>query len=172
VKRLLAEVRAASAADLHYLALFGALALPDICGALASDNGRSSGPKFKDWLRANVPEQAGQADEIYGLRCSLLHQGRATPHGTTIPVAFTGSSGRLHDLSMDVDGVRVAWLASDVFVEEVASGVERWLAQSGQTKTVQRNREAFARLRPNGLPPYVVGRPVIARPPLPRERFM
>jgi hypothetical protein len=75
VSELVSQVRAAANADLYYLALFGVLVLPDICGALDSDNGRASGPKYKDWVRKNVPQQAGQAEEIYGLRCSLLHQG-------------------------------------------------------------------------------------------------
>jgi hypothetical protein len=93
VAELIGQTHAASAAGMYYLALFGILAVPDICGALDSDNGRASGPKYKDWLRAHVPEHAARADEIYGLRCSLLHQGRALPHGSTVPVAFTFPPG-------------------------------------------------------------------------------
>jgi hypothetical protein len=52
------------------------LALPDICGALASENGRASGSKYKTWLRDNVPSLASGADLIYGPRCSLVHQGK------------------------------------------------------------------------------------------------
>ena len=60
------------AAGLYFLALHGALTLPDICGALESDTGTASGAKYKAWLRANVPGLASDAELIYGLRCSLL----------------------------------------------------------------------------------------------------
>ena len=160
---LIAQIRAAAAMGLHYLALMGALSLPDVCGALASANGKASGPKYKDWLRANVPEQAGSADAIYGLRCSLLHQGRALPHGSVFPIAFTfPPSVQLHNLSTVVNGQQVGWMSVPVFVEEVTRGAERWLAQHGMTNTVQRNLEQFARYRPEGLPPHVAGAPVIA----------
>jgi hypothetical protein len=159
---MIRQIRAAAAAGLHYLALYGALALPDICGALASDDGKASGSKYKGWLRANVPEQAGGADIIYGLRCSLLHQGRALPHGSVFPMAFTAGPGGLHNLSTVVNGEQVGWCHIDEFVREVTAGVEQWFAQYGTTNTVVRNLDKFVRVRPEGLPPHVVGIPVIA----------
>ena len=84
---MIRQIRAAIAAELPYVALFGILALPDICGALESENGKATGPKYKAWLTANVPEEAAIADMLYGLRCSLLHQGSAYPHGGFFPVA-------------------------------------------------------------------------------------
>jgi hypothetical protein len=162
MKELIEQIRAASAHGLYYLALYGTLTLPDICGALASDNGRASGAKYKDWLRTNVPEHAADADEIYGLRCSMMHQGQALPHGGHFPIAFTApGTGQLHNLSTVVGDEQVGWMSIELFVAEVTSGAERWLAQYGDSNTVQRNLEKFARLRPEGLPPHVSG-PVIA----------
>lgn len=165
VQEIIRQVRAASAAGLYYLALFGALTLPDICGALASKDGKASRSKYTAWLRDNVPEQAGDADIIYGLRCSLLHQGRALPHGGTFPIACMFPSpgvGQLHNLSTDVNGDRVGWLSIPMFVDEVTRGTEEWFWKFGTTETVTRNMEKFARIRPEGLPPHVVGSPVIA----------
>ncbi len=102
---LIAQIRAATDAGLYYFALMGALMLPDICGALNSENGRASAPKFKEWLKANVPEQATQATLIYGLRCSLLHQGGMLPHGGHFPIACTfphPSVPQFHNLSTEV----------------------------------------------------------------------
>ncbi len=155
----------ASQAGLHYLALFGALALPDICGALASDDGKATGPKYIAWVQAYVPQQAGEAAEIYGLRCSLLHQERALPHGAPFPIAFTfptPTSGTLHNLSTMVGDDQVGWISVPAFVNEVTDGAERWLRQFENTQTVTRNLEKFARYRPNGLPPHTGGFPVIA----------
>lgn len=159
---LIRQIREASTSGLFYLALLGALSLPDICGALASDDGKASPSKYKSWLQDNVPQQAGGADEIYGLRCSLLHQGRAMPHGSHFPIAFMHpAAGQLHNLSTEVNGDRVGWLSIPIFVDEVTRGAESWLSQFGTTRTVKRNLAKFARLRPAGLPPHVSG-PVIA----------
>jgi hypothetical protein len=162
VGEFIAQIRAASAAGLFYLALFGALALPDICGALGSENGRASGAKYRKWLEENVPGQAGEAEHIYGLRCSLMHQGRAMPHGSHFPIAFMApGGGQLHNLSTVIENDQVGWISIEMLVGEITEAAESWLAQFGGTQTVQRNMEKFVRLRPDGLPPHVSG-PVIA----------
>jgi hypothetical protein len=165
VDELIQQIRLASHAGLHYLALFGALALPDICGALASDDGKATGPKYIAWVQTYVPQQTGKAAEIYGLRCSLLHQGRALPHGGAFPIAFsfpTAISGTLHNLSTMKGDDRVGWISVPRFVDEVTVGAEGWLRQFEHTQTVTRNLEKFARYRPNGLPPHTSGFPVLA----------
>ncbi|MDQ2983522.1 MAG: hypothetical protein M3R70_06310 [Actinomycetota bacterium] len=167
VDELIRQIRLASEAGLFYLALLGALALPDICGALASKEGTASGSKYRDWLEKNVPAQAPQADLIYELRCSLLHQGRARPAGGHPRIAFTysGSGAEIHNLSMVTEGdpaSEVGWISISMFVQEVTNGAEHWMQQFGETKRVKRNLEKFARLRPEGLPPFVAGAGVIA----------
>jgi hypothetical protein len=162
VDELIRQIRAASAGGLYYLALFGALALPDICGALGSDNGRATGSKYKAWLRDNVRAQANQADLIYGLRCSLIHQSSAHPHGSQFPIAFAyPTAGQIHNISTVVNGDRVGWLSIPMFVDEVCTGAETWMAKFGNTNIVVRNYEKFARFRPDGLPPHASG-PIIA----------
>jgi hypothetical protein len=165
MEELIAQIRAASDAGLYYLALMGALMLPDICGALASENGQATPSKFKDWMRQNVPEQAAGAAEVYGLRCSLLHQGRAMPHKGHFPIAFMfphPTVMQLHNISTEVGADRVAWLSIPEFVDEVTRGVEARLAKFGNTARVKKNMEKFVRLRAEGLPPHVAGAPVIA----------
>lgn len=159
---MIRQIRAASDAGLYYLALLGVLTLSDICAGLASEDGKTSGAKYKAWLRDHVPEQAGQADLIYGLRCSLLHQGRAFPHGGHFPLAFTApGTGQLHNVSTVVGDEQIGWISIPIFVDEVTRGAETWLRRYEDTATVKRNLEKFARLRPEGLPPHVAG-PVIA----------
>src|SRR4051812_30437594 len=127
---LISQIRAAMDAGLYYVALMGTLMLPDICGALASENGQSTPSKYRDWLTANVPEQASDAAEIYGLRCSLLHQGRMLPHGSHFPIVCTflhPAVPQLHNLSTVVEDDRVGWLSIPMFVDEVTRGAEAWL---------------------------------------------
>jgi len=119
--------------------------------------------KYKSWLKENVPSEAGDAELIYGLRCSLLHQGRAFPHGSVFPLAFTYSpTGGFHNFSTVVNGEQVGWVDTAIFIREMTSGAEKWLRTYEGTNTVEGNLDKFARLRPEGLPPHVVGMPVIA----------
>jgi len=99
---------------------------------------------------------------IYGLRCSLMHQGQTMPKGSNFPIAFMApGAGQLHKISTIVGDDQVGWLSIEAVVHEMTDGAERWLQKFGSTQTVTRNLEKFARLRPEGLPPHVGG-PVIA----------
>jgi hypothetical protein len=160
---LIAQIRAAARADLFYVALIGSLALPDICGALDSEDGRANGGKYRDWLRSNVPGHAAEADLIWGLRCSLLHKGSALPDGGHSRVAFTTPGPlQIHRSTTDIRGDSVYWISIPMFVEEVTAGAESWFARVGGSASVQKNMRRFAHWRPEGLPPHVVGAPVVA----------
>lgn len=160
---MVSQMREVATAGLYYAALMLALSLPDICGALGSENGRSSGAKTRRWL-----EEWGfsaVASSIYGLRCSLLHQGSAFPDDGSERVIFIEPNPLNFGMDHLVVETRAgAALFVDVpsFVEDVAVGVERWLGRHGSSSTVQRNLLRFAHRRPNGLPPFIDGVPVIA----------
>lgn len=47
---LFAQIRAALAADLYYLALYASLTLPDLCGAMESPDGLATTPRFIAWF--------------------------------------------------------------------------------------------------------------------------
>ena len=89
MRELLGELEGALNAELYTLALVGALAIPDIAGALESNNGEATRARYEAWFDANVPPhlQAMQGGaqvgtprplngaNCYRFRCSLLHQG-------------------------------------------------------------------------------------------------
>lgn len=84
------------------------------------------------------------------------------PHGSHFPIAFMApGAAQLHNLSTVVDDDQVGWISIEILVDEITKGAERWLLDFGETQTVKRNIEKFARLRPEGLPPHAQG-PVIA----------
>lgn len=79
------QVLRAADAHLYYLALFGALAIPDVCASMESADGLTCGPRYIGWFDAHVaarytvgpgrePSLTGQ--DAYGIRCSMLHQAR------------------------------------------------------------------------------------------------
>ena len=154
--RLLADqMRAAGAGGQYFAALLIALTLPDMCGALASENGRASRSKYRAWLVANLHVSDDHAQSIYDFRCSPLHQGSAHPQsGRGSVTAFiepTPSSPQLHNLTTDVNGERVGWMSVPMFVEDIAVAVDRWFARYGDTSTVQRNLGRFVKASSGGI---------------------
>ena len=51
-----------------------------------------------------------------------------------------------------------------IFVEELVLAVEKWLTTVETTLEYQKNIASGVKRYPNGLPPYIVGLPVIASP--------
>ena len=88
MKDFLGQINAAVGAGLFYVALHSALALPDICAALESPSGTTSGERYADWFDRFVAnkytvgpnkEPSLTGDQCYQFRCALLHQGRLQP---------------------------------------------------------------------------------------------
>lgn len=166
LRLMVTQMVAAEAAGLQFPALMTGLALPDICGALGSENGRASGPKTRRWLAEWLPRVGESASAIYGLRCSLLHQGSPHPDdGSPRMILVEANPQNSHILggrwTLESTGEVATFLDIPVFIAEVASGVSRWLDAHGDSTTVRRNLTRFAHRRPLGYPPFVEGFPVI-----------
>lgn len=164
---LLDQMERATGAGLYLLALHAALIIPDICGALASENGRASGSKYKSWLRSVVyPDWTDEnIAKVYDYRCALLHQNRSTQgRAGNVPTGFIEPSDEapvVHNVSTVVGESRIWWLNVPTFVDDIAAGVRRWLIEHGSTGVVQRNLAASIRRRPDGIHPHLGGAPVI-----------
>src|SRR5690606_11886249 len=80
LESILQEMCRAANAELGLVSLATAVAVPAICASLAMENGRSQGPEYKDWCRLNLRPGKGfdkiTDEELYLMRCGLLHQGR------------------------------------------------------------------------------------------------
>src|SRR5690625_2090972 len=74
----LSQIAEGLESGLYQLALSLTLCLPDICGALESENGYATGTKYKAWFDRYVKQKYPNtltADDCYYFRCSFLHQG-------------------------------------------------------------------------------------------------
>jgi hypothetical protein len=165
MEQLLREIRAALAAELYLVALMSALTVPDICGALGSDKGWSSGPTTKLWITKHMPIYAPDAERLWNFRCSLLHQGSGQKRPGAPRVAFVepGQGAVIHQVTtIDSAGFETIWYDVPTFVSDVTAAAERWLELYGETNVVQRNLARFVRRRPEGLAPHVGGVTVYA----------
>jgi hypothetical protein len=54
MEMILSDIERALTARLYYVAITTALTLPDICAALESPDGTTSGPKYKAWYNLHL----------------------------------------------------------------------------------------------------------------------
>lgn len=156
------EIERALSAGLYYLALASALTLPDICAALESPTGETSGKQYKAWYAMWLtlyPLVTG--DDLYSLRCGVLHQGRlGHPKSQYDRILFTlpDVKGVVHNVLID----DVLNLDLATFCHDMINAVSRWYVAKHDDPIVLRNLPRLVQYHANGLAPYIVGIPLIA----------
>jgi hypothetical protein len=168
VYEFLDEIERALGARLYQLALAGALAVPDIAAALEAQDGRSSRQGYERWFDAHVALElvtwSGPLTgaSCYRFRCSLLHQG--TVEDQKPPLKFR----RLVFVDPAVNAVFHLNQCGDVlnldlrlFCLAIVTAARRWLSAMSGTEPFRTNLEKCVRYRANGLPPAIIGVPVI-----------
>ncbi len=171
MRELFRQVRESGKGSYPYLALAGALIIPDLCGAMDAANGRATGARYARWFDAHVADRYTVRGEVwltgqdcYRLRCSLLHQGTtAHPAGTYTRFIFTEHHPdgiRVHMNRMDDD----LNLGIPEFTRDMAEAGVAWLDRVEQTPLFQQNYSRFLRRYPEGVPgnPINLGVPMIA----------
>jgi hypothetical protein len=164
METILQEIDRALEAGLHYLAIAMALTVPDICAALESLNGETTGPKYKAWYNANL---AGRYPNItdadcWSLRCGVLHQGRfGHPNMQYGRILFTvpNSQNNVFHNNIINDALN---LDAVLFCRDVVACARHWFDEKCNDLVVQSNLPNLVQLRPQGLAPYMVGMPLIA----------
>ena len=169
--------------SVYFLALFTALSLPDIAGAMSSSDGAASSRKYIRWYEAWVrprfaenfrskmvskghgdltaPNNPFTGEACYYYRCAMLHQARPS-HGklgfSKILFIEPGPSAPQVHYTVMNDA-----LCIDLpkFCTEVLQGVSLWRAAEKGTESFQKNIESTINRYPEGLKPYIVGLPVI-----------
>lgn len=160
----LSQIRSANAGGLYYVALFSALALPDICGALEAPDGIATPQRYAAWFDQHVAAKYhGSLDgqTCYQFRCSMLHQATTQhPKSQYSRILFLEpgrSSVVMHNNVID-DALNID---VRIFCEDMVTAVESWLPAARQLPHFAGNEAKCVRRYPQGLPPYIVGVPVI-----------
>ncbi len=81
---LLEQIEKCVNQKLYYVAIVASLAIPDIGGAIDSNNGKATSLKYQGWFdKYAAPKYQGigenhlTGEECWSLRCSMIHQGKA-----------------------------------------------------------------------------------------------
>jgi hypothetical protein len=143
----------------YWSLLHVAVCLPDICGALQSEDGESSKARYIAWCDQYLPNPMLLGSERYRMRCKVLHQGRAS---VDQPGRYKGFSFSQPAPTGQVDHMRLegSTLILDVgrLADEAHSGVIRWITEletqpSGVAAlNVERNLPTLVRVRQFVLP--------------------
>lgn len=164
MREFLNQIESALQANLFYVSLLASLAVPDICGAINSEDGLATSDKYADWFDQYVGMAYAQffnGEDCYKFRCSFLHQGSSqhsdARYSRILFVEPTASSNIYHcNIINDALNIDVR-----VFCRDIITGALQWLDEVEETELFQENYSRFMRRYPNGLPPYIDRVPVI-----------
>jgi hypothetical protein len=163
MEELLQQIEKSIENGTYLLGLYVALALPDICGALESNNGAATGNRYKAWFNRWVaPKYQGglTGEQCYAYRCGVLHQGRSKHDNLGYTrIIFLEPNGNIF---MHRNILNNAYnIDIKQFCHDLTSSVRNWLPVIENNLNFIKNYEHFMKRHQNGIHPYIVGVPVI-----------
>ncbi len=133
--------------------------LPDICAALESANGESTGAKYSTWCDKYFSHPELRGSERWKMRCKILHQGRAIAGQAGRYSAFVfgepDSSGTADHLR--VDGATLHVDVGRLFVE-TRQAVAKWISalesnpSSAESLWAAKHLKLLVRISPHKVP--------------------
>jgi hypothetical protein len=117
------EIEQCKASGTRWALLHVVFSLPDICGALESESGWATAPKYVEWCRGYLPAGLPTPEDYRDLRDRVLHQGRTlTASGRYYKFVrpSPGTSVHRHTYS------DVIVLVVDDLAAEMVAGIKTW----------------------------------------------
>jgi hypothetical protein len=168
MRDFLDQIEASLDSNLYYVALLVSLAIPDICGAIDSDNGQATKGKYVRWFDKYIASRyrslRGQVltgEDCYFFRCSMLHQGSSQHPGSSYSRVLFIEPGATRTVAHRCVFMGALVIDVRIFCRDIISGAYEWLEEVEDSERFKRNFSKFMRRYPQGLAPYVVGVPVI-----------
>lgn len=178
------QIESALNGQSYFLALFAALALPDIAAAIASSDGQAKRDRYIEWyekwvrprfleniklelqlpedVTVQLPQNPFSGSDCYYYRCAMLHQGRSEHDKLSV--------GRVIFLEPDATRLVLHYnshgdaLSIDLpsFCREIVQGARLWRQADAASPNFIRNMQSTIQRYPSGLLPYLKGAPIIA----------
>jgi len=168
MRDLIDQIDEAIGMHAYYLALYASLTIPDICGAMESEDGLATRTKYIAWFDKYVSQNyvaCGQptlsGEVCYYYRCGVLHQGRAQhPKMGFSRILFVepGTTSNVFHNNILNDALNID---VSIFCKDIVNGARQWLAAAEESPNYEKNFPHFMQRYPKGLAPYIVGVPVI-----------
>jgi hypothetical protein len=166
MRNLLEQIQKGLENNLYFLSLFTALSMPDICGAIESQDGKSTSIKYEIWFNKYVASQYEgflTGADCYKFRCSLLHQGSSQHYKSGYSRVLFIEPSNTTNVCVHKGNINDALIIDVcIFCRDIINGVNQWLKKVENTESYKANCDKFMRRYPNGLNPYIVGIPVIS----------
>jgi len=157
-------------ANCWWAALHLLVVLPDVCAALETREGRSTGVLYRNWCARYLTNLPVSGDEFYELRCCVLHQGRLRVKRSKYSSYSLLYSDYLNEREHSLQRSKSEAVAKDdlmldlpILAEELIAGVRRWFealqkrAKCVEAANVACHISSLARLRVEDLAVPVVG---------------
>lgn len=167
MKRYLQAGRGALVAGQHYAALVMALTAPDVCASFENPGPGKSHQRYvawcDKWLIPKFTSTRGpfqkkhiaiNAEEIFQLRCSLIHQGSGQVHpekgGRHRAYEFFDDSIGAHMNELVVNGASLMTLNAASFCKDMYESVEEWDAWSDTVPELLEAKKSLLTIRSAG----------------------
>lgn len=163
---IIEEIQGCMKSKLYISAVSLALIVPDNCGALQSQNGKTNKDKYVNWFNRYVDESSfiyNFGENAWKLRCSALHQGSyiyqiGEEHYQRIAFVLpVKEGGTIHNIV--VNGIYL--ISSEIFVNEIINAYKKWKKHIKNNSIYKRNIKKSFSYNPNGLYPTIQGVPIL-----------
>lgn len=162
---LLKQIEKALMFKMYTVALQSTITLPDICGALQSNDGIAKDSKYAKWFNKYMKDKTClTAHECYKFRCCLLHQGISYRNDKAIKrviFVYPNSCLKIDNSNFITTNNEALCIDLVTFCSNMISAVRQWEKDMEGNANYLKNYQHLINYHPNGISPFIVGIPVI-----------
>ncbi len=155
------EMERCTNANCYWALVHLVVVLPDVCAALESTDGESTGSRYQDWCSRHLPPVPLSPLDRWEMRCDILHQGRATAskgqYRTFSFLRHAVDPSPHQRVTRKTSGNNIA-LDPAQMAREVTGAVRHWFAElqkpqnAAVRQNVARHLRLVVRVKPKRLP--------------------
>lgn len=163
LRTLTDQIAIAADNGLDLIAIGMAVALPALCASLATVDGRAQGKQYKAWCETNLTDGAFSflsAEDLYSIRCGMLHQGRFGDLQHTVSRVVFVPKGGASVTNCMYNNVYLYGVVE--FCKNMCDAVNVWYEANKTDPIIKANSLKMMRYYPNGLSPRIALGAVIA----------
>lgn len=168
---LISEVRAAIKLRLYMPALIALFAIPDAAAAIEYP-GEKPSQRYTRWYDSFVGKASGlEGATAWLARNALIHETAVNWHAAglatnrlIIGIPDAARSGVVHGVGIEAASIagRAGAIDLTLLSSAILEGAERWLGDAERDPDKRARIEGLLQVRPDGVEPYMTGRPLIA----------